>query len=71
MSAQFHGAFPSMIGGGIVSWGDKSCEASYANSILGMARSILLLSACKSWLQWDIGNYPGTPIVAKHGAFSL
>jgi hypothetical protein len=54
MSAQFHGAFPSMIGGGIVSWGDKSCEASYANSILGMARSILLLSACKSWLQWDI-----------------
>ena len=43
-----------MIGGCIVSWGDKSCEASHSNSILCMTRSIFLLSARNSWLQWYI-----------------
>jgi len=54
MSAQFHRAFPSMIGGCIVSWGDKSCEASHSNSILCMTRSILLWSACNSCRQWEV-----------------
>jgi len=43
-----------MIGGCIVSLGDKSCDALHSNNSRAMTRSILLLSARNSWLQWYV-----------------
>jgi len=46
--------FPSVVVGLIVSWGDNSFDSLDSKKMLLIIRSILLLSARNSWLQWYI-----------------